>query len=113
MNTEREIVGGEHSKIGTAHIENKPFSPEKFERIITSDGLVEYGEKVKELAKKEGDRAKTGINVVLDHIIKGSPEDVAFIEQSGVHQEIARTNAHIDALVTTTQEEITNVTVDM
>lgn len=113
MNTEREIIDGEHSKIGTAHIENEPFAPEKFERIITSDGLVKYGEKVKELAEAEGNRAKTGINVVLDHIIKESPEDAAFIEQSGVHQEIARTNAHIDELVITTQKEITDITVDI
>ncbi|MEI8097011.1 MAG: hypothetical protein WCG73_02815 [Candidatus Moraniibacteriota bacterium] len=112
MNT--EIIGGEHSKMGTAHIESgKIFTPEKFERIITEDGLVKYGEEVKKLAKAEGERAKTGISVVLDHIIKGSPEDTTFIEQSGVHQRIAETNEHIDELVIKTQEEITGVTVDI
>lgn len=107
MSTERKTIGGEYSKIGTAHIERRPFaSPEKTERIITPKGFVEYGEKLKDLMKEEGDRAKIGAGIVLEHITGTSPENISFMKESGVDQKLEETAGKIDELVGTNQRHI-------
>lgn len=113
MNTEREIIGGEHRKIGNEHIEQQPFiSPEKQERIITEDGLVKYGKEIQKLIREEGNKAKTGAEIVLKHVTGTSPLNLAFMKQSGVDQKLAETAQKIDILVETRQKEIRTITED-
>lgn len=94
-------------KIGNERIARERYiPPEGPRRIITEDGLVLYGESVKKLIKEDGNKAITGADITLKHITGEVPENVAFMKQLGIDQELAKTAGQIDALVATAQEKI-------
>jgi len=94
-------------KIGDERIARERYiPPEEPRRAITKDGLVLYGESVKKLIKEDGDKAIVGADKTLKHVTGEVSENIAFMKQLGIDQELAKTARQIDALVATSQRKI-------
>lgn len=108
------MIGKEHQTFGDFRVERKLLpSSEGSERIITEDGYVELVEGVHALVRGQADSVKKDTAIALGHIVGNSPENIAFMEQSGVKRQLEETDNQIGKLVIITQEELDAVAVDI